>query len=229
MDYGRRDLADRLAADYAIGTLRGPARRRFETLLSAHPVLRDAVAQWQLRLSMLGASVAPVEPPAHVWQRIEERLFAAAARPRLPWWRRLLAWQAFSALASAAVIALVLVQQTPPPAQAPILVVLDANPAVAQPVRSRFVASLAGDGRALALRVIDAPPLNGQQSLELWAVPAVGVPRSLGLVRTDGTTTTLRADLLRGTAAFAVSIEAQGGSVSGLPKGPIVSLGKLQT
>ena len=31
MDYSRPDLADRLAAEYVAGTLRGPARRRFES------------------------------------------------------------------------------------------------------------------------------------------------------------------------------------------------------
>ena len=36
MDYSRPDLADRLAAEYALGTLRGGARRRFESLLAAH-------------------------------------------------------------------------------------------------------------------------------------------------------------------------------------------------
>ena len=43
MDYGRRERADRLAAAYVLGTLRGPARRRFEALLPAHPALREAV------------------------------------------------------------------------------------------------------------------------------------------------------------------------------------------
>ena len=43
MDYSRRDLADRLAAAYAAGTLRGPARRRLEALLPAHPTLRASV------------------------------------------------------------------------------------------------------------------------------------------------------------------------------------------
>ena len=44
MDYGRRELADRLAAEYVLGTLRGPARRRFDSLLAAHPALRIAKA-----------------------------------------------------------------------------------------------------------------------------------------------------------------------------------------
>jgi anti-sigma-K factor RskA len=46
MDYGRRELADRLAAEYVLGTLRGAARRRFEQLLPAHRELADAVARW---------------------------------------------------------------------------------------------------------------------------------------------------------------------------------------
>ena len=47
MDYSRPELADRLAAEYVLGTLQGPARRRFEALQQAHPALRQAVAQWQ--------------------------------------------------------------------------------------------------------------------------------------------------------------------------------------
>ena len=63
MDYGRPQLADRLASEYVLGTLRGPARRRFEALLSAHPGLRDAVSLWQQRLAPLSTSVAEVAPP----------------------------------------------------------------------------------------------------------------------------------------------------------------------
>lgn len=229
MDYGRRALADRLAAEYVLGTLRGPARRRFESLLAAHPALRDAVAQWQQRLQPLAAGVEPVEPPPQAWPRIEAALFPSAAPPvPEPWWRRLGAWRALSGVATAAVVALVvLVQQAPPP-QAPIVVVLGANPEAAQPLQARFVASLSADGRALVLRPIDAPPLTPQQALELWAVPPAGAPRSLGLVRADAATTLLRTQLLRDTAAFAVSVEPAGGSPTGAPTGPIVSLGKLQ-
>jgi anti-sigma-K factor RskA len=228
MDYSRRELADRLAAEYVLGTLRGPARRRFESLLGAHPLLRENVAQWQMRLAPLADSVAPVEPAPRVWQGIEQRLFPAPAVAAEPWWRRLGLWRAVSGVATAALVAVLVVGQQPPPAAAPIVVVLGANPQVAQAVQARFVASLSADGRALVLRPIDAPPLTAQQALELWAVPPSGAPRSLGLVRADGATTLLRAQLLSDTAAFAVSVEPAGGSPTGAPTGPIVSLGKLQ-
>ena len=231
MDYARPDRADRLAAEYVLGTLQGPARRRFEHLLAAHPALRDAVAQWQARLAPLADSVAPVAPPDRVWSGIEARLFAAAAQPAaapLPWWRRLGPWRAFSGIASVAVVALLVIGQQLPPAAPPVVVLLAANPQVAQALQARFVASLSADGRALVLRPIDAPPLTAQQALELWAVPAAGAPRSLGLVRADGATTLLRSRLLGDTAAFAVSVEPTGGSPTGAPTGPIVSLGKLQ-
>jgi anti-sigma-K factor RskA len=67
------------------------------------------------------------------------------------------------------------------------------------------------------------------RALELWAVPAQGAPRSLGLVQAAGATTLLRPQLLRDTAAFAVSVEPAGGSPTGAPTGPIVSVGKLRT
>jgi len=232
MDYSRRALADRLAAEYVMGTLQGPARRRFERLLPAHPALQQAVAAWQLRLATLSASVAPVTPPERVWQGIEGRLFerAGAAPPAaaLPWWQRLALWQAASGLATAAAVAMFVVASQVPPPQAPIVVLLGANPEAAQALNASFVASVSADGRALVLKPLNDLSLTPGRALELWAVPATGAPRSLGLVQTRGATTLLRTQLLRDTAAFAVSVEPSGGSPTGAPTGPIVSVGKLQ-
>lgn len=233
MDYSRRELADRLAAEYVLGTLQGPARRRFENLLGVHPALRLAVAQWQERLSPLSSSVTAVTPPARVWQGIEGRLFAevrpAALASPVRWWERLALWRAASGLATVAAVALFVVAGQVPPPQAPIIVVLGAQPEVAKALNASFVASVSADGRALVLRPLGELSLSPQQALELWAVPPQGAPRSLGLVRTSGATTLLRAQLLSDTAAFAVSVEPAGGSTTGAPTGPIVSVGKLQS
>jgi anti-sigma-K factor RskA len=237
MDYSRPELTDRLAAEYVLGTLRGPARRRFEALLPAHPALREAVSAWRQRLEPLSASVAAVTPPDAVWTRIEARLFPdtapvaskAPASGALPWLQRLAFWRGLTGLATAAVLALVVVGSQAPPPQAPIVVVLAANPEAAQAMNASFVASLSADGRALVLRPLNDLSLTPGRALELWAVPAAGAPRSLGLVNASGATTLLRSQLLRDTAAFAVSIEPAGGSTTGAPTGPIVSVGKLQS
>jgi anti-sigma-K factor RskA len=235
MDYGRPELADRLAAEYVLGTLRGPARRRFETLLLAHPALRNAVRRWEEQLAPLADSVPPVAPPERVWAGIETRLFpaeavAARAEAAAPvrWWNALGLWRGLSALASTAAVALLVVALQAPPVQPPIVVVLATNPGAGVATNASFVASLSADGRALVLKPLNAPTLTAAQALELWSVPAQGGPRSLGLVRADtATTLLLQAGVKEGTAAFAVSIEPAGGSPTGAPTGPIVSLGQI--
>jgi anti-sigma-K factor RskA len=235
MDYGRPALADRLAAEYVLGTLRGPARRRFEALLPAHPALREAVRAWEERLVLLAASEEGVEPPDRVWQAIRTRLFPEpAGSPRAAsGWRSLAWWRAAAGAGFVASLALVVALNREPPPQAPVVVLLQANPDVAQAAQAvfgtqaAFVASVSADGRALVLRPLATLPAPAQKALELWAVPASGAPRSLGLVQAGGATTVLRAKLLRDTAAFAVSVEPEGGSPTGAPTGPIVSLGRI--
>jgi anti-sigma-K factor RskA len=232
MDWSRTERAERLAAEYVLGTLRGPARRRFEALLPAHPALRQAVAQWQARLLPLHAGVEPVIPSREVWPAIQARLFGPAANAAAGapgWWQRLALWRGAAALATVAAIGLGVLLSQPQPVAPPLVIVLNANPDAqgVQPVS--FVASVTPDGRALVLKPLGGVPLDAGRALELWAVPGAGAPRSLGLVSGDRATTVLRTRLLEGTAAFAVSIEPAGGSPTGAPSGPIVSVGKLQS
>jgi anti-sigma-K factor RskA len=77
------DLVDRLAASYALGTLRGGARRRFETLARSSPILRVTAQVWQERLMSITELQQTEVPARHVWQRIEN-LLAAEPRAALP-------------------------------------------------------------------------------------------------------------------------------------------------
>lgn len=226
MDYGREQLADRLAAEYVLGTLRGPARRRMAALLPAHPALRRAVDGWQNRLMTLSAGVSSVQPSPQVWRTIEQRLFGSDRTAKLGWWQRLGLWQGGFALATMAALALALLLAQPRPVAPPIVIVLSANPEAQGVTPASFVASVTPDGRALVLKPIAAQAPAGR-SYELWSVPGSGAPRSLGVVSDAQATTVLRARLLDDTAAFAVSLEPSGGSPSGAPTGPIVSVGKL--
>ncbi len=231
MDYSRTDLANRLAADYALGTMRGGARRRMEALLPAHPQLRRAVIEWEEQLVKLRSPQDQLTPSPHVWQAIEKRLFnaPAATAPRAAWWRSLPLWQTWSALSTVGALALLLTVGRPNPSGAPIVVVLKSQGQGASAINASFVASVSSDGGSIVLKPINPlTALAPGRALELWAVPAQGAPRSLGLLRADGQTTIMRAHLLKNTDAFAVSVEPEGGSATGAPSGPIISVGPLQ-
>lgn len=113
MRYDNPELSDRLASEYVLGTLTGAARRRFESLLSAHPRLRAQVQDWELRLNRWADDAPPVSPPPAVWDGLEARLFSdgTTAPARVPWYERLALWRGLSLVSSAlaAVLAVVLV------------------------------------------------------------------------------------------------------------------------
>ncbi len=68
-----------LAAAHALGTLSGPARRRFEAVLATHPAAARAVGDWHRRLAPLAERLAPLPPSPTLWARIEQRAWAGAS------------------------------------------------------------------------------------------------------------------------------------------------------
>jgi len=229
MDYGKRALADGLAADYVLGTMRAGARRRFEALLPSHVELRRATAAWQERLMPLTAAIDPVQPPGDVWRHISDRLdrrrsVVAGA------WQRLSFWRSVSAFAGVAAIALAVLLASPRPAAPPVVVVLAPTEAAASgSAAAPIVASISGDGATLVTRPIVPVALRPDRSLELWAVPRDGTaPRSLGVLPSgSGATVAIRGKVLAGVDTLAVTVEPLGGSPSGAPTGPIVYAGKF--
>lgn len=237
MDYGQRLLADRLAAAYASGVLRGGARRRFEALLPSHPTLRVALAAWNDRLMPLTVALEPIEPPARVWTRILARLDGAAAVPRgdsadaRP--RGLGFWRALAGFASVAAVTLAVLLAVPSAMPPPVLVVLSSTGATDTPgMPSRPPAAIVASfvptsGELVAMPVVPMPPMP-DRSLHLWAIPADGgAPRSLGLVTGDGRVMTMPARSLEGAKQLAVSLEPKGGSPSPGPTGPVVYAGAV--
>ena len=70
----RPELLDRLAASYALGTLRGSARKRFEAMARDSVTIRVAVITWHERMSGMTELESGVTPPAYVWTRISNAL-----------------------------------------------------------------------------------------------------------------------------------------------------------
>ena len=224
------ELRERLAAEFALGTLRGRARDRMRRWMRADAALARAVAEWEARLAPLAQAVEPRRAPARVWDGIEARLGSAV--PRAGWWDRVAFWRPLGILASGAMAALLAVvallpTAKPPPVEpvpAAYIAVLS-DPRTQRPV---LVATATRHDTRLAVRTLDPAILVAGKSLELWAVPKQGGPKSLGLLDATQATLTLAgsADRTLGDVPLlAVSLEPRGGSRTGAPSGPVLYSG----
>src|SRR5690349_3791746 len=111
-------LRERLAAEYALGTLRGRARAAFRRRLLEDAALAMEVARWEARLMPMADAVPPVPPPHRLWRDIVARLDPVAPRGSLA--ERLRFWRALGLAASVACTVLVgigavFLQQQPQP------------------------------------------------------------------------------------------------------------------
>ena len=75
-------LLDHLASSYALGTLRGGARRRFETLARESVTIRTTAHIWQERLAAMTELQPASVPSQNVWKRIANEVEAAAVPVR---------------------------------------------------------------------------------------------------------------------------------------------------
>lgn len=238
------ELLELLAASHALGTLRGGARRRFEAVAREHPGVRAAALTWQGRLAGMTELQPSMLPDAAVWTRIRNLIEAeqaglamarqrtappAAAAARGGWLHNLSLWRGASlagALATgiAVVVGLDLQKQ------------LETAPTV------QYVAVLADD-KSTASMLVTFDPKNKQlvlqrvgsfqtgpdKSLQLWALPPGGAPRSLGVLGDAPALklTATEADV-HAVPALAISLEPRGGVPSaGGPTGPVLFQGPL--
>ncbi|WP_298371379.1 anti-sigma factor [Azospirillum sp.] len=237
---------DLLAAEYALGTLRGDARAAFERDLVGDPALRASVARWQERLSGLLTEVEPVTPSAGLWTRILLTVDAADSleptRVRKPsraarLWNAVALWRGLSLAAVAAACGLAVIVARPVNTPDP------AVSSIGQPRDRSLIAVLQDGGRAaFAVRVApgdrhpaSVTPVGGEsapagRSYELWAIAGAAPPVSLGVIGAGVTRVPLDrlpADLLRPGVVLAISLEPLGGSPSGAPTGPVLFTGAI--
>jgi len=237
---GKPQLQERLAAEYALGTLRGLARQRFERWMREDAALARAAAEWQARLAPLAAGVRPVAPPERLWRQIQARLGAAAPGSL---WENLAFWRGLGLAASGAaavlLAAVALVSpQAPVPAPAPVVLKVPSTEmaevylAVLSDPKTNKPLLLVTAGRhadQMQVRTLDPSIRVSGKDLELWALPAGGVPTSLGLVgETERSMVKLAAVASRSLAnvpTLAISLEPKGGSPTGRATGPVLAVG----
>lgn len=116
MKYTDSKLLDELAAQYVLGTLRGQARSRFESVMATNSEAKSLVKEWEYRLSPMNESIEPVAPPVELLGSIQRRLGheADVQQEAKTFWQGLSFWRGWgiaSTVFSMALLAVVLVRQ----------------------------------------------------------------------------------------------------------------------
>jgi anti-sigma-K factor RskA len=251
------ELLDRLAASYALGTLRAGARRRFESLAREQAPVRAAALVWQSRLASLAELQSQAEPSAAVWTRIDNLVRAdlearamKAARLSPPstgawsagagWLRSLTLWRGATAAGVLATVLAVVTGvnlrdqlgsqisdlraqlQTAP--QIHYVAVLSDQQAA-----TSMLVTFDAKNRKLILKRVGSYQEADDKSLQLWALPQAGGPRSLGVLGQDKVLRlTAGEGDVREVPTLAVSLEPKGGVPSERgPTGPVLFKGSL--
>lgn len=214
---------DDLAAELALGVLEGEERAAALRLTLADPSFAAEVDRWSIRLAPLLAATPGQTPPPHLWAAIEARLSSpevASLNRRLKVWRR-------GAIVSgllAASLALLLVVRPP--------VSIEPRPTlISQLARpdGRDLLVVRYDIEAGTLHLSRTALASTGKSPELWVIPADGVPRSLGLIPSEGEMK-VRPGLdshLRQGATLAVSLEDPASAPHDAPTSTPILMGKI--
>ncbi len=209
------ELIDKLAAGYALGTLRAGARRRFERIAREHVTVRAAAILWQERLAAMTELESEVAPSPNLWKRIENLLAAerqavknAASvaqrqslldkiRASLMLWRGAALAGALGA-AAAVTVGLNATQHRDAELRVQRAEVTQLAAQLKAAPEIQYVSVLA-DNKAAATVLVTFDPKhqrltlkrvsdfreNADRSLQLWALPKGGKPQSLGVMSSD--------------------------------------------
>jgi anti-sigma-K factor RskA len=188
-------LLDALARDYVLGTLAGPARRRFERLLRSSAAAEQAVLGWQHRLAALADGVPPLEPSPAVWAGLEQRLLAPAPAPVKPspgrWLAGLFSPRSLGGALAGMVLAVVVLREQPgwvglePARQTlPASYVGLLHDAAGRPA---LLASARRHGTVLTVKMLQPLAVPPGRVAMLWALPTGGgAPVAVGPVPARG-------------------------------------------
>jgi len=227
--YSDPQLRDRLAAEYVVGTLRGRARARFESLLRYDAPLRRIVAEWEGRLTPLAAAAGEVTPRSRVWQGVARRIGGRTSHTRLAFWRGLAVTSTAFTLVLATFLGMAPRPELP---MASVAVMADDK---GQPSMVVSWPSMK-DVREPHVRIKvlqEHPTMAAGTAWELWMLPrGQAAPVSMGLITTDvNQVMKIKSDVARRMGAgeawgVAMSVEPAGGSPTGAPTGPVIFKGQ---
>lgn len=235
--YQNPAIFEHLAMSYALGTLQGQARQRFETLQARHLYLRAVTHAYQQQFAPLAQLLPAEAPPARVWDKIsrELRLDQGGHAPSPTWLATLKDYLPWSLTALASVMAAVITV---------LLLNLDTQPdgymaSLKSPAQPEKMMLAKVDHQRMEI-TFDMPkgalpsPKDTHMMPTLWCIPKdkAEKPMNMGALA-EGSEHRMRIDKktwqdLSHIEEFAISLEPMDQPSSDKPLGEVLFVGKLE-
>jgi len=234
--YQNPEVFEQLAIEYAVGSLHGRARKRFEVLMDTHFYLQAVVDAYEHKFANLVELLPEEQPSDRVWKGIDAHIKAASnsskqtiQENKTPWWKTTFSKQGFGLAFMALVI----------------MGALFLNPMTGGPVATAYSAVMESDNNEtmavtkvlqsdmkLSIDIMKPMKIDENMELTLWCHPKNGgMPMKMGTVSASGKTDIKISKAewknMKDVGMLAVSVEHKGDTRVREPSGKVILKGQL--
>jgi anti-sigma-K factor RskA len=228
--YQNPELFEQLAIEYAVGSMQGRAKKRFEALMETHFYLRAVVDAYENKFATLVELLPDSKPSNQVWDNIEFHIKASAPQEeKTSWWQTSFFKQGFGLAVMAVVVSAVLLlnPMTVTPTSYAAVLESDSNIAMA-------MTKIQKSDMTLSVDIMQKMNVPDNMELTLWCHPKHGgMPMKMGTVSKSGKTkikiSKKEWQSMKDVGVLAISIEHKGDNTTVKPTGKILLQGQLTT
>ncbi len=235
--YQNPELFEQLAIEYAVGSMQGRARKRFEALMETHFYLRAVVDAYESKFAALVELLPSSQPSNQVWKNIDAHIQISTAtttqKEKTSWWQTNFFKQSFGMAAMAVVVSAVLLLNpmtiTPEATATSYSAVLESNSSEAM-----AVTKIQKSDMTLSVDIMKKVSIADDMELTLWCHPkSGGMPMKMGTISKSGKTNIKISDAewqeMKDIGSLAISVEHKGNNAAMKPTGKILLQGLLST
>lgn len=237
--YQNPEVFEQLAIEYAVGTLQGRARKRFEVLMDTHFYLRATVDAYEMKFAHLVELLPEKKPADAVWNNIEAHIKqSTAAEPaqeaKEKWWKTSFFKQGFSMAMMALIISAVYFFD-PMTGHESDAIAYTAVMESGKDGEMMAVTKIQKSDMKLSIDIMKPMPIDEGMELTLWCHPksGKGKPMKMGTIsKTGKTELTISKEEWKNLAnvgQLEVSLEMKGQDNITMPSKKILLKGQLSS
>lgn len=235
--YQNPELFEILAMKYAVGSLQGRARQRFEVLMETHFYLRAIADAYEAKFANLVELLPEKQPSQQVWENIDAHLKKnlTVTTPQVdksPWWQMNFFKQSFGFAVMALIVSVVLFYNPmtghDPAAVASYTVAMESN----ENGELVAITKIKRSNLKLSIDILKPMYVDDGMELTLWCHPKKGGdPVRMGVISKSGKTELTISEKewkgLKNASQLKVSIEVKGAQNISAPSNKILFNGQL--